>query len=176
MAQAAAESSFETHAAWLVVNTRPHKERFALENLARQNFETYCPFVRRIVRHARQQRVVLRPLFPGYVFAARQRGEGRWQSILSTFGVRKLVMQGEGPAVLESQFVAALRRREIDGAIVLPDRPYAEGQKVRMLGGAFDGIVATILDLDEKGRITVLLELLNQSVRVRTDVHGVCET
>ncbi len=161
---------------WLVVNTQPHKEQFALDNLLRQHFDTYCPMLRKSVRHSRQRREVLRPLFPGYVFVVRPCVVTRWRPILSTFGVRNLVMAGAAPAVIDGRFVLALKARELEGAIVLPDTPYHAGQKVRMLGGAFDGLVATILDLDEKGRITVLLEILNQSVRVRTDLHGVRET
>lgn len=173
---ASGPSCDEMAGGWLVVNTQPHKEQFALENLARQAFGAYCPFVRKSVRHARRVREVLRPLFPGYVFVARDMDNSRWRPILSTFGVRNLVMSGGTPALIDGQFVMGLKRREVDGAIVLPDKPYRAGQKVKMLGGAFDGLIATILDLDEKGRITVLLEFLNQSVRVRTDLHGVRET
>lgn len=158
---------------WLVVNTQPHKELFAIENLLRQDFSVYCPMVPKTVRHARRVRGVLRPLFPGYLFVKASAGEGRWRAIQSTLGVRRLVLQGEAPACLGGGFVESLRAREIDGAVVLPTEPYRPGQAVRMTGGAFDGLIATILDLDEKGRITVLMELLNQSVRVHTTPHGV---
>jgi hypothetical protein len=32
---------------WAVVNTQPHRERIALENLARQEFDAYCPLIRK---------------------------------------------------------------------------------------------------------------------------------
>jgi transcriptional antiterminator RfaH len=56
-----------------------------------------------------------------------------------------------------------------------PVSPYSVGQSVRLTGGAFEGLVATIIDMDEKQRLIVLLDLLNQSVRVRTDFKGVRE-
>ena len=55
---------------------------------------------------------------------------------------------------------------EHDGVIVHPDRPYEVGQQVRMAGGAFDGLVATVIGMREKDRLTVLLQLLSRTVRV----------
>ena len=57
----------------------------------------------------------------------------------------------------------------MDGAIVRPDTPYKLGQQVRVSSGAFDGLVATIIAMDEKDRLVVLMELLNRPVKVRVD-------
>jgi hypothetical protein len=35
-----------------------------------------------------------------------------------------------------------------------------------MAGGAFDGLVATVIGMGEKDRLTVLLQLLSRAVRV----------
>ena len=153
---------------WVVVSTHPHREPFAIDNLQRQDFQTYCPLMRKTVRHARRTSVVARPLFPGYVFVSLASSRQRWRVIHSTLGVRGVVMSGETPAALDGRFIAALKEREVDGAIVLPRRPYRRGQDVRFTGGAFDGVIATIEDLDDKGRIIVLMEVLNQRVRVQT--------
>jgi len=69
--------------AWAVVNTQPHRERIALENLARQAFKAYCPLVRRRVRHARREHDALRPLFPGYLFVHLSPQTPRWRPIWS---------------------------------------------------------------------------------------------
>jgi transcriptional antiterminator RfaH len=53
---------------WVAVNTHPHRERFALDNLRRQDFGAYCPMIRKRIRHARRTQDVLRPLFPSYLF------------------------------------------------------------------------------------------------------------
>ncbi|MEZ5899109.1 MAG: transcriptional activator RfaH [Hyphomicrobiaceae bacterium] len=160
---------------WLAIATHPHKERAAIENLERQDFQTYCPMVRKRIRHARRVQDVLRPLFPGYVFAALSAGQS-WRSIHSTLGVRRVIAFGETPGMLSGDFISALRAREIDGAIVKPSQDYQVGQTVRMTGAAFEGLVATIVEMDEKQRLVVLLDLLNQTVRVHTDVHGIRET
>lgn len=159
---------------WLAVNTHPHREHIAIENLGRQDFETYCPLIQRQVRHARRTRHVMRPLFPGYVFVRINPDLQRWRPILSTFGVRSLVRCGDRLSFVEDGFVAGLRARELDGIIIKPAEPYQLGQKVRMRSGPFDGLVATIIEMDEKDRLVVLMDLLNQSVKVRVAATDIC--
>lgn len=154
---------------WAVVNTHPHRERLAVTNLSRQHFDAYCPMISRRVRHARRAHDVLRPLFPGYVFVAVDPDLRPWRPILSTFGVRSLILRGERPGLLEDAFVQGIKAREVDGAIVRPETPYQLGQQVRLTVGAFEGLLATIIDMDEKDRLVVLMDLLNRPVKVRVD-------
>ena len=158
---------------WVVVNTHPHKEAFAIENLQRNEFPAYCPLVCKRIRHARREQDVLRPLFPSYVFAQIDTTIHRWRSISSTFGVRSLICCGERLSFLNDEFIRSLKAREVDGAIVRPDSPYVAGQQVKVSGGAFDGLVATIIEMDEKDRLVVLMNLLNRSVKVRLEANNV---
>lgn len=154
---------------WVAVSTHPHREYVALDNLQRQGFNGYCPSIRRSRSHARKVEEVRRPLFPGYVFVRLQPDRERWRPIMSTYGVRSLVRCGDRPGVIDQRFIQALKSREVDGDIVRPAQPYEVGQQVRLVSGAFDGIVATILELNEKDRLTVLLSLMNQEVRTRVE-------
>jgi transcriptional antiterminator RfaH len=153
--------------AWVVVNSQPHRELIALDNLARQQFFAYCPMVRKRVRHARRSRDVLRPLFPNYLFVHAHPDVQRWRPILSTIGVRSLVRCGDQLSFLDDVFIRSLRAREIDGAIVRPASPYRVGQQVRVMGGGFDGLVATIIEMDEKDRLVVLMDLLSRPVKIK---------
>jgi transcriptional antiterminator RfaH len=38
-----------------------------------------------------------------------------------------------------------------------------------MAGGAFDGLVATIVDMDERDRLTVLMDLMNRPIKVKIE-------
>jgi transcriptional antiterminator RfaH len=162
------------HAArWIIVNTHPHREHMALANLLRQNFTAYCPMIRQRRKHARRVAMVLRPLFPGYLFVRAEPQSTRWRPILSTYGVKTVVRAGEQLSYLENAFVASLRAREIDGAIVRPAHPYHVGDKVQIAAGPFDGIVSTIIELDERDRVVVLVELMNRGVKLRLQSTGV---
>jgi transcriptional antiterminator RfaH len=148
---------------WMVVNTHRHREDFAIENLERQAFEAYCPKLRKRRSHARRIDFVLRPLFPSYLFV---RGGERWQAIQSTLGVRTIVWAGEKPGCIDDGFIAGLKEREVEGAIVRPPSPYRVGQEVRISTGPFDGTVAEIIAMDEKDRLVVLIDMLNRSTRL----------
>ena len=154
---------------WGVVNTQPHKERIALENLQRQDFHAYCPLIRRRLNHSRRVTEALRPLFPGYLFVRIDAETQPWRPVLSTYGVRTLVRCGDELSLIADAFVQSLKAREVDGAIVRPASPYRVGQQVRVAGGPFDGLVATVIEMHENDRLTVLMELLSRAVRVRVD-------
>ena len=157
--------------AWVAVNTQPHRESIALENLERQKFETYCPWLRKRIRHARKARDVLRPMFPGYVFVGVEADHQHWRSIKSTIGVRSVVSCGDRLSLLSDAFIANLKAREIDGAIVRPESSYQVGQQIRIAGGPFDGLIGTIVEMDERERLTVLMDLLSGRVKVHVDAR-----
>jgi transcriptional antiterminator RfaH len=152
---------------WVAINTHPHRERVAVENLVRQEFTVYCPTEVRRVRHARRVQDVARPLFPGYVFAEVAHDLSLWRSILSTYGVRSVIRFGDRPAFVDNGFIEGLRAREVDGVIAKPVTPYRVGQDVRFAGGPFDGLIAKIIEMGEKDRLVLLTTLLNQDIRLK---------
>lgn len=154
---------------WIAINTHPHREHIALENLRRQQFEAYCPMLRKRRSHARRVEMVLRPLFPNYLFVRANTQLARWRPILSTHGVRTIVRTGDELSFVAGGFIASLKAREVDGAIVRPGRPYHIGQRVEITAGPFDRIVATIIEMDEKDRLVVLLEMMNRAIKVKVD-------
>ena len=156
---------------WLVVKTQAHKERIAAQSLHRLAFQTYCPVVQRRVRHARQSRDVRRPLFPGYLFVDVTGEVGSWRAILYAFGVSQLVRAGSNLAFVPGALIGEIRAREVDGVIRRPARAFEIGQQIRLPSGAFEGLVATIIEMDERQRLVVLMDWLNQTVRVRVDAE-----
>lgn len=161
---------------WLVVNTHSKCEQLALDNLERQEFLVYCPWIRKRIKHARRVHDTLRPLFPGYLFVAFDPAEQRWRPLLSTRGVRSVVRCGDQPSFIGDDFITKLRAREVEGAITQPANPYRIGQQVRIANGALDGLIATIVGMDEKARLVVLLNLLNRPVRTNLSANQVAET
>jgi transcriptional antiterminator RfaH len=153
--------------AWAVVNTQTHCERIAFDNLTRQEFNVYCPMVRRRVKHARRQKDILRPLFPCYLFVRLSPQTRRWRPIMSTFGVRMLVRFGEEPALIADDFIQELKSHEIDGEIVHPAKSYKVGQRVEVVSGSFGGLVGTIIKLNDNDRLVVLMNLLSRQVKVQ---------
>jgi transcriptional antiterminator RfaH len=64
-----------------------------------------------------------------------------------------------------------LRAREVEGVLRKPRDPLEVGQRVTVQGTAFGGLVGQIIELRDKDRVMILLELLDKQTRVqlRTD-------
>jgi transcriptional antiterminator RfaH len=152
---------------WVVVNTQPHREIFASDNLTRQGFHVYCPMIMKRIKHARRVQDALRPLFPGYIFTQLRAETQQWRPILGTYGVKSLVRNGDELGFIGGDFIDGLRARELDGVIRKPSVAFEVGQKVAVQGGPFDGLVGEIIQLREKDRVLVLLNLLCQPAKTQ---------
>ena len=154
---------------WYAVYTQPHAEPKALEHLLRQGYSAYLPRYRTRVSHARRRQIVLRPLFPRYLFAAVDRATMPWRPILSTVGVTDVVRTGDEPATVPEEIVAAIREREKIGGFdrIDPRQRLRLGELVRVTAGAFEGMIGSLVELRDQDRIVVLLELLGRAVRAQ---------
>ena len=137
---------------WCAVYTQPHAEAKALDHLLRQGYTAYLPRYRTKISHARRRQIVLRPLFPRYLFAAVDRATMPWRPILSTIGVSDLVRRGDEPVAVPAEIVAAIREREGAGAFDrLGNRQTLRlGDLVRVTAGAFEDIVGRLVELRDQ--------------------------
>jgi transcriptional antiterminator RfaH len=160
-----------TGARWYVVQTQVNGETKAEGNLRRQGFETYLPRYLKRRRHARKVDFTAKPLFPSYMFVAIDTATQRWRSIQSTFGVSRLVINGDEPAVVPESVVQALKAREDSKGFVKMDaRPaFAPGDKVRVLAGAFMDNAGLFSGTADRDRVSILLDMLGRKVRVWLD-------
>ncbi|KAA3441939.1 transcriptional activator RfaH [Mesorhizobium sp. SARCC-RB16n] len=156
-----------TPGGWFVVATKARKEAVAAVNLDNQGFCVFLPRMRRIVCHARKTSVRTIPLFPGYLFLKHAEG-ARWRSVNGTYGAIKILTNGEAPATVERGFIDALRSRVGAGDIIDLSAGLEPGDRVELVGGPFARQIGALADLDDKGRVTVLLEFLGARVPVRT--------
>jgi transcriptional antiterminator RfaH len=164
-----------TGARWYVVQTQVNGEAKAAQNLQRQGYDFYLPRYLKRRRHARKVDFTAKPLFPRYMFVAIDMATQRWRSIQSTFGVTRLVCNGDDPAVVPDGVVPALKAREDDkGFVKLDLRPtFTPGDKVRVLAGAFMDNAGLFNGLADHDRVSILLDMLGRKVRVLLDADMV---
>jgi transcriptional antiterminator RfaH len=160
---------------WYVVQTQVNGEATATQNLQRQGYDIYLPRYLKRRRHARKIDFVARPLFPRYMFVAIDMASQRWRSVQSTFGVSRLVCNGEEPAMVPEGVVGALKAREDDkGLVKMELRPaFAPGDKVRVLAGAFMDSAGLFSGMADRDRVAILLDMLGCKVRVLLDADMV---
>jgi transcription antitermination factor NusG len=147
---------------WAVVRSLPQRERFASEQLGLRGFETFLPMVA-------TKRGEWRPLWNGYFFC---RIVEQWRAINYTFGVLCLVRVGDCPARCPDHEIDALKSMIVGGYVRLPDKPppappraFKRGDRVKIIGGPFEGVRAIHSGMRAGDRERILLSLLGSSAR-----------
>lgn len=158
---------------WYAVQTRPRKERLALQHLSNQDFTTYCPWRRRLRKVGRHNVAGLDPFFPGYVFARVDLERDRWRSINGTIGVLRVVGFGDRAAARPSPLPHGLveRFQELSGSTgdLRFRESLSKGDHVRVVGGPFDQLCGILESAGDAERVTILLAILSKQTRVSLD-------
>ena len=149
---------------WACARLESRREAVAQHFLRLNGYDVYIPYVRE-QRLRRSRRVeVIAPLFPAYAFIVI---EQQWHSARWSIGVTALIMDGVAPARVPDQVIDEIRRREICGAVELPKAPSMKiGERVRVLGGPFQGHFGLYAGMKPHERVEVLLALLGGQQRV----------
>jgi transcription antitermination factor NusG len=158
---------------WYVATTHARKERLAADQLAAQGFRTFCPLMRKTVRHARRETRVLAPVFPGYVFVSLDPDRGRWRSIDGTRGVGALVKDADGPLPVRPAAMRTLLGSVDAQGVLEVEPPLRPGGSGRLKSGPLAGQLGMIESLDGAGRVRLLVTLLGRRTRVAVPVGDV---
>ena len=153
---------------WFVVHSRPHRESAARLHLENQGYRTFLPRCLKTRRHARRIDSVLAPFFPRYLFVILDLGRDRWRSVNGTFGVSRLVMEGERPTPVPRGIVEELIAACDDRDVLRFDASgrLRVGERVRVLAGPFAEQFGLLERLDDHGRVRLLLEIMGGQIPV----------
>jgi transcriptional antiterminator RfaH len=158
---------------WFVVHTQTFQEARAELNLCRQGFEVWLPLFWRTRRHARRIDTVLAPLFPRYLFVRLDLTTQPWRTINGTFGVARLLCNGDTPlAVPEGLVEELLQRRDESGTIVLTPRRLVFGDTVKVTMGPFADFEGLFQTMSGRDRVILLINLLGREVRASVPLRG----
>ncbi len=152
---------------WYALRVRSHYERVVATSLGQKGYEEFVPFYRARRRWSDRTKVVEFPLFPGYVFC-RFDPEKRLP-ILQTPGVVSVVSFGKKFVPVDETEIESIRSIVRAGREVQPWPYLRVGQRVRIRGGALDGVEGLLLKLKNETRLIVSITLLQRSVAAEVD-------
>jgi transcription antitermination factor NusG len=149
---------------WFAIQARAGAEALVESNLRALSIETFLPRVRRPVRHAtRRPRMVLRPFFPGYLFA-RFCAADLLRAVRYRRGVLRVVGSGAEPWPVDDAIIADIRERiGPEGYVEMHERQFRVGDPVCITSGPLAGW-SGIFDsqLSDAERVVILVETLQQ--------------
>lgn len=103
---------------WYVVYTRPRWEKKVAQNLAEKRIEHYCPLNKVTRQWSDRRKVVVEPLFKGYVFVKIEEGK-KWE-VPVVNGVLNYVYWVGKPAKVREEEIQTIRKflKEFDNVEV----------------------------------------------------------
>lgn len=154
-------------AQWYLIRTKPGKERWVRDQLSSTLPDVFLPMLRARMPRWGRLAVSVAPLFPCYVFA-RFDLSVRYFDIKYLPGVQGLVSAGTDPLIVPETIVQEIKLRGVNDVVEIHEKPFDNGQVVRVVEGPFRGFEA-IFDryLSGAERVAILLNTIQTtSLRV----------
>jgi transcription antitermination factor NusG len=152
---------------WFAIQTLPRHEKNVARALQEKGISTFLPLFS--CRHAWSDRhqVVYSPLFPGYVFVKTAPVTDLRIGVLRTKGVVKFVgMRGSGSPIPDEEIDAI--KMVLGQGVAFNSYPYLRiGQRVRIRGGALDGIEGILVSENGDQSLVISVVLLQRSIALR---------
>jgi len=156
-------------ASWYAIMTRARHERVVSSRLKEQGLETFLPLVSEIHRWSDRKKVVEVPLFSCYVFVKTCLSNEQRFRICNVDGVFGLIgPRGEATPIPEEQIetVHTLVSQKFPWSI----HPFLKiGQRVRIRGGALDGVEGILLAQNGDRTLVVSVDAIQRSLAVRIE-------
>jgi transcription antitermination factor NusG len=158
---------------WYAIRTRSRHEKIATEHLKNQGLESFLPVVKRHHKWTDRTKEIELPVFAGYSFVRMVFSSGDRLRILQTQGVVGFVgTKNVGIPIPDSQIQDI--RTLLASELPFEERPFLKvGQRVRILGGALDGMEGILSAQDQDQSLVVSVDLIQRSLSVRIQGYNV---
>ncbi len=158
---------------WYALHIRSRHERVVEHRLREQGMETFLPIVRETHRWSDRKKIVEVPLFSCYVFVRCALNSDdrtrvyRVESVLGFVGTR-----GMGVPIPDAQIENV--RTALSQPSPCRSHPFLKvGQKVRVVGGAMDGVEGVFLSENNDQSLIISVDVIQRSLAVRINGYDV---
>lgn len=160
---------------WYALNTKANHEKLVAQQIERIGIESFLPLLeeQRVIRY--QSKIVIAPLFPGYLFVRANLVE-HYRVLVYTRGVRKMVTFGSNPAIVDSMIIDAIKGKMANSKIcsIEQSREVESGQLVRITDGPLAGLDAVFMrKMSGRQRAMLLLRTLAVQSRAVIDIDQI---
>ena len=158
---------------WHVIRTKPRQEKQAEFHLRQLRVETFLPMLRQNKMVRRTRKMVLSPLFPGYMFA-RVDVRTHYRAVSYARGVRTIVGFGGKPAEMSQALIDAIKGRLENGYLTPDPKHFKRGQILRINSGPLAGLEAVFVrEMTDRNRVLLLLNTLGLHAKLNMSINQV---
>jgi len=158
---------------WYAVRTRSRHEKLVARQLETQGIQAFLPVVSKINQWSDRRKQVEQPLFSGYAFVRLNHSSSDRVRVLQTQGVVNFVgVQGVGIAIPDQEIENI--NTLLASKATYQERPYLHiGQRVRVCGGALDGLEGILTAENSDQSVVISVGLIQRSLSVRVAGYNV---
>jgi len=158
---------------WYAVYLKSKHEFKAEKKLREKDIDIFLPVIERIRQWKDRKKVVVFPLFAGYIFVNIPDDYDSILSILKTSGVvRFLTLEGKPAPIPDEQIVSLKKLIENKGQI--DPHPYiSEGQQVRITNGPLAGVEGNLMEKLDHNFLILSIDLIKQGAAVKIDAFDI---
>lgn len=158
---------------WYAVHTMPRHEKKVSSELKAKDICCFLPMISCRRQWSDRQRTIEAPLFAGYVFVRLAHGSPAKISLLRTKGVVGLVgNRGAGTPIPEDEIHAI--QQVLDTRVPVAAHEFLNaGQRVRIRGGALDGLEGILQSFKGDQSLIVSIETIQRSISVTISGYDV---
>lgn len=158
---------------WYAIRTRSRHEKMVADQLDRLGVENFLPLVKQARQWSDRVKEVEVPLFSGYTFVRVVLSSPDRLRVLQTHGVAGFVgINCCGTAIPENQIDDI--RTLLASEVPFEEQPFLRvGQRVRVRGGALDGVEGILSAQNDDRSLVISLEPIQRSLSVRIQGYTV---
>lgn len=160
-------------AVWYAAQTRSYHERLVSHQLGLRGIERYAPAITETHQWSDRRKKVEVPLFPGYVFVQIFASNEQRVAVLRTPGVVRLVGSQPGGTPIPEEQIESVRSL-IERKLPWTSHPFLRaGQRVRVRGGALDGMEGAFVKRNGVDTIVISVEAIERSISISVQGYDI---
>jgi transcription antitermination factor NusG len=171
IARDAARFDVEPH--WYALHTRSQHEKAVATRLESEGIVTFLPVVTEIHRWSDRKKTVQLPLFSCYTFVHMPFVAELWAKVMHVNGVLRFIGFGKQATPIPETQIDAIRT-VLKSSAQYTLCPFLKvGQRVRVRGGALDGLEGILTARDGERNLVISVEPIQRSISIRIEDYQV---
>lgn len=155
---------------WYAVYVNVKHEKKVVQKLSEKQIEAYSPMVKKLQQWSDRKKWVEFPMLSGYVFVNIDLQEK--EKVLQSPGVFSFIKFNGVEAKIRDAEINVLKSIEMSGYDVTQETDDMKIlDSVEITQGALRGLVGTIVQTNNANYVEIVLESMNQSVKVKLPQH-----
>ncbi len=161
-------------ARWYAIRTRSRHEKVVAQQLETQGINVFLPLLSEVRKWSDRHRQIETALFPGYTFVRIAYSSSDRLRVLQTHGVASFVgASGAAGTPIPDDQIASIRTL-ITHNVPFKEHPFLRvGQRIRIRGGALDGLEGLLVALNGARTLVVSVEPIQRSLCVQVDGYNI---